>query len=68
MKFNYFGFRLVGIVAEVEQLSICNPLCGVVIDIQTDASSFVTFLDLRGNVLAVQIIDDGRFAAFAKIL
>ena len=58
MKLDDFRFRLVGIVAEVKQLSICNPFGSVVEDIQADTSAFASFLDLRGDVLAVQIFDD----------
>ena len=68
MDFDYICFRLVGIVAEVEQLSVGNPCCSIVIDIQADAPAFVPFLDLRRDVLAIQIIDDGRLAGFAEIL
>ena len=68
MKLDDFRFRLVSIVTEIEQLSVCNPRCSVVIDIQTDASAFVSFLYLRHNVLAVQIIEDGRPACLAEVL
>ena len=45
--------------------SISNPLIGVLIDIQTDASALVSLLNLRRAVLDVQVADDGWLAAFA---
>ena len=68
MELNHIRFRLVCIVAEVEQLSICNPFGSVEIYIKADASAFISFLDLRRYVFAVQVIDNGRPACLAEIL